>query len=67
MANLQDFYTTGLGTSVGPNSAQERAASQQPSSNDVYNLGRNIVLAWAILFVGMAGANIVIRRLAKVG
>lgn len=66
MANLQDFVTTGVGNGAVKDAApgpMKNTISHAPTSGT--DLGKNIVVAWTILFVTLAGANILIRRFGK--
>ena len=66
MANLQDFVTTGMSNgaakATAPGPMQNTIASTPTSATD---LGKDIVVAWTILFVVLAGANFAIRRFGK--
>lgn len=68
MANLQDFYTSGVGGggSSGVNAANAAAPnSPAKATGSGADLAKNIVMAWAVTFVALGAMNIVIKRYGR--
>lgn len=63
MANLQDYYNTGVGNAANnpaPGAASGAAKVAGPASGT--DLAKNVVIAWGITFGVLTGLNFLIRK-----
>lgn len=66
MANLSDYYSTAMSASNSAESTPSAAMASGQAMTSGTDVAKNIVIAWGILFVALAGLNIAIRQFGKI-